>query len=135
MAGTIQLGGLASGIDTQALVKQLVSASSGNLQQMQTQAAQLRAGATTLSSIGKSLAALKTAASALATTQAAASFSATSTSSAVDVTADGTALPGGYSVEVTSLAAEQRTYSATFGSGALGQAGSFDISVGGTTKT
>src|SRR5215471_10203987 len=98
MAGPIQLGGLASGIDTQSLVNQLVSVASGNLQNMQTKAAQLRAGATTLSSIGKSLAALKTAASALATTQSAASFKATSSSSAVDISADGTALPGAYKV-------------------------------------
>jgi flagellar hook-associated protein 2 len=135
MAGTIQLGGLASGIDTQSIVAKLVDAASGRLQQMRTQASQLRAGATTLSNLGKSLATLNTAATALATTQSAASFKATSSNAAVDISADGTALPGAYKIEVGALATEQRTYSATFGSGALGQAGSFNITVGGTTKT
>jgi flagellar hook-associated protein 2 len=135
MAGTISLGGLASGIDTQALVSQLVSASSGNLQQMQTRASQLRAGATTLSSIGRSLAALKAAASALSTTQSVASFTASSSSSAIDVTANGDAQPGAYKIEVTRLATEQRTYSAAFAATALGQTGTFDVTLGGTTKT
>jgi flagellar hook-associated protein 2 len=135
MAGTIALGGLATGIDTQALVSQLVDAASGNLQQMKTQASNLRAGATTLSTIGKSLSGLQTAANALATAQTAASYKATSSNVAVDISADGTAQPGGYKIEVTTLAAEQRTYSATFGSSALNQTGTFDITVAGASKT
>src|SRR5882757_3420794 len=135
MAGTIQLGGLATGIDTASLVSQLVNAASGNLQQMQTQASQLRSGATTLSNIGKVLSTLKTAASALATSQNVSSFKATSSDAAIDVSANGDTQPGAYKIEVTSLAAEQRTYSATFGADALNQTGTFNITVGGTTKT
>src|SRR6185369_8534376 len=104
MAGTIQLGGLASGIDTQSLIDKLVGVASGNLSKIRTQAAQLRAGATTLSSIGKSLAALQTAANALASADSSTAFKATSTSTAVEATATGTALPGAYKIEVSALA-------------------------------
>src|SRR4051812_19428742 len=100
MAGTISLGGLATGLDTESLISKLAAASSGNLSKLQTRSAQLKAGAATLSDIGKALASLKTAASALSTLQDAGSFAATSSDASVGASADGTAQPGAYSLTV-----------------------------------
>ncbi len=134
----VTLSGLASGIDTQSIVTQLISADSGQLNQLQKKSSQTADANTTVSAVGTSLAALATAAKALDDATANGSFTATSSSTSIGVTTTSSAQPGAYSVKVNALAAAQRTYSASFASdtAALGQAGSFTIAVGtGTAKT
>lgn len=133
MAAPIALGGLGTGMDTSSIVTQLVNASSGNLQNMQARATELRSAVSTLSDIGRALSSLHTATAALASLQAAGCYSATSSDSAVVAKTTGDAQPGSYQVTVGHLATEQRTYSAAFSSstGALNQTGTLTLSVGG----
>ena len=134
----VTLSGLSSGIDTQSIVNQLISADSGQLNQLQKKSSQTADANTTVSAVGTSLATLATAAQALADATANGSFTATSSSTNVGVTTTSAAQPGTYSVKVNAIAAAQRTYSASFSSdtAALGQAGSFTIAVGtGAAKT
>lgn len=132
MAAPISMGGLATGLDTQGIISQLVQASQGPLNALQNQQSDIQSASSTLSNIGKSLAALETAAGALSSAQQAAGYTASSTGSAVVATASGDAQPGAYDISVQSLATEQRTYSAAFASSsdALGQSGKLTIQVG-----
>ncbi|MBI5537718.1 MAG: flagellar filament capping protein FliD [Deltaproteobacteria bacterium] len=130
--GTVHLGGLASGIDTEGIITGLVSASSSVLAAQQNRASLMRAAVSTLSSIGSGLSSLQSALSALSTVDGATGLKATTSSSAVTANAGAGAMCGALSMTVTSVAAEQRTYSSRFDSAtqALGQAGSFTIAVG-----
>jgi flagellar hook-associated protein 2 len=132
MAGTITLGGLASGLDTEGIISGLVKAGSVPLTTAQTRAAQLRSAVTTLSDIGKNLSTLQTAVTALSTADGATGLRATSSSSSIVATANGLALPGSFDIEVTSVASAQRSYSAAFSASdaPLADTGSFSIQVG-----
>jgi flagellar hook-associated protein 2 len=133
----VTLSGLASGIDTQSIVNSLISADSGNLNNLQRKSSQTADASSTVSAVGTSLSTLSTAALALADASANGSFTATSSSTSIAVTTTSSAQPGTYSVKVNALAAAQRTYSASFASDstALGQTGSFSIGVGTGTAT
>jgi flagellar hook-associated protein 2 len=132
MPTTVSVAGFGSGIDVDALVSGLVNASSGNLNLLQQRASDYRSASSTLSAIGTSLGSLQSAADAISSVQGIASYTATSSSSAVVASANGSALPSSFSVNVTSLAKEQRTYSATFASSsdALGQSGTLGLQIG-----
>ncbi|HEY6557969.1 MAG TPA: flagellar filament capping protein FliD [Polyangiaceae bacterium] len=132
MAGTISFGGVGSGIDTEGIVSGLVSASSGSLNALKTRANVTKAAVSTLSDVSSLLANLKKSVEGLASPQEVKSFKATSSHASVVASANGLASTGNYSIEVESLAKEQRTYSNSFASGttALGQAGSFSLKVG-----
>jgi len=135
---TVSVSGFGSGIDVEALITGLTQANSVTLTSIQNQATSLRSASTTLSGIGTALSSLATAASALSSPLGAQSYSATSSGTSVVSSVSGAALPGAYTVNVTALAKEQRTYSASFASNstAIGQAGSFTIKVGsGTAKS
>lgn len=128
----VQLGGLASGLDTTSIVSGLVAAESQPMRLMQQQAADLRAASSDLSSVGTALSQLKTASDALGDVSKVGSFTATSSDTAITTTAQPTAQPGSYQVSVSSLAVEQRTYTASFSdhATALGQTGSFTLQAG-----
>jgi flagellar hook-associated protein 2 len=128
----INFSGLASGIDTGAMVTKLVAANSVQMQQMQARSADLKAASSAVSDIGKLLATLKSSADALDQVRDISSLSATSSNATVTTTTGVNAQAGSYDVTVNHLAREQRNYSAPFASRntALGQDGSFTIQVG-----
>ena len=130
------LSGVGSGIDTTALITGLVNADSGNLNALKTKQTSTQSAVSTLSDISSTLGTLQSAVDALSTSSGVGSFSGTSSSPAIAVSASGNALPGTYSMSVTQLAKEQRTYSGpqSSASTALGASGTLGIQIGGTTK-
>jgi flagellar hook-associated protein 2 len=132
MSGTITLGGIGSGLDTEGIITGLVQASRGPVSALQSRAASTHAAVSTLSDLGTLLATLKSALAALSDQSGVKSYTASSSSSALTASAGATAAAGAWSVEVLALAKEQRTYSSAFGSAsdALGQSGTLDVQVG-----
>ena len=132
MAGTISFGGIGSGMDTEGIVTGLVSASSGSLNTLKSRASDADSAVSTLSSVSGLLATLQKSVDALANARDVGSYTASSSSSAVAVSANGTALPGAFNVKVTALAQEQRNYSTTFSSMStgLGHTGTLTLQVG-----
>ncbi len=116
MTGTISFGGIGSGIDTEAIVNGLISASRAGLSPLKSRASSTEAAVSTISSISSLLSSLKSATKELDTAAEVGSFKGTSSSDAVTVTANGNASSGRFSIEVLQLASEQRTYSKTFSS-------------------
>jgi len=137
MATTNSLGGVGSGLDTQALITGLVGASQGPINALKDKQGQTQSAVSTLSDISSALAGFKSAVSALSTPSGVGSFTGTSSSSAIAITTSGTAQPASYSMNVKQLAHEQRTYSNTFSSPstALGQTGMLSIQIGSGTAT
>jgi flagellar hook-associated protein 2 len=129
---TLSLGGLASGIDTNALVDGLMAVAKQPSDQLAARKTQVDAASTTISTFSSKLAALKTAALALTTNVGFASSTATSSDASVVATTTGSVSTGSYSVTVGQLARGQKTRSTTSGSSstALGMSGSLDIQVG-----
>jgi flagellar hook-associated protein 2 len=86
----------------------------------------------TVTGFNSKLSTLQTAAKALYSKEGFTGLSASSSDSAIVATAAGGATAGAYSINVTSLAKEQRTYSnaMTSNTSALGMSGSFSIAVG-----
>lgn len=116
MAGTISFGGIGSGIDTEAIVSGLISASRAGLSPLKSRSAATKAAVSSISSISSLLSKLKTATEALDTARELGGFKATSSGDAVVARAQGNATPGRFQVEVSQLASEQRSYSSTFAS-------------------
>jgi flagellar hook-associated protein 2 len=134
----ITFGGLASGIDTNALIDGLMGVERIPLTRNQSKQQTITAAKGTLSSVLNAFSAVKTAAAALNTESAFASYKITSSEEKTAVaTATGSAKSGTYSVEVKAVAAESRAKSSAFAdaTSALGQEGTFAVSVGGATKT
>ncbi len=131
------LSGVGSGIDTTSLVTGLVNADSGALNALKTKQSSTQSAISTLSDISSSLGSLQTAVDALTTASGVGSYSGTSSSTAIAVSTSGNALAGTYSMSVTQLAREQRTYSdtQTSASTALGFSGSLGIAIGSTSST
>ena len=129
---SVSVAGFGSGIDVDALVTGLVNASAGTMTSLQKRASLLRSASSTLSDIGRSMANLKSAADTLSSAQGLSSMTATSSGGAVVASAAGNALPSSFSINVTALAKEQRTYSKTFAasSTALAQSGTLSLKVG-----
>ena len=129
------LTGVGSGIDTSALITGLVNADSGKLNALKTKQTSTQSAISTLSDISSTLGNLQTAVDALTTSTGVGSYSGTSSSPAIVVSTTGNALPGSYSMSVTQLAREQRTYSSTQASPstALGMAGTLGIQIGSKT--
>ena len=119
-------------MDTEGIVTGLVSASSGSLNTLKSRASDADSAVSTLSGISSLLATLQKSVDALANTRDVGAYTASSSSSAIAVSANGTALPGAYSIKVNALAKEQRNYSTTFSSmsTALGQTGTLSLQVG-----
>ncbi|MEI8257470.1 MAG: flagellar filament capping protein FliD, partial [Deltaproteobacteria bacterium] len=131
----ITFPGLASGLDVTAIVDGLVNFESQPITKLQTKQSQIQSASQTISTFATKLATLQTAARALATPGGFGAFAATSSDSAIVATATGAASPGAFSVSVTALAQEQRTYSGTQASAtaALGWSGTLQIGAAGGT--
>jgi len=133
----ITFGGVGSGIDTEKIISGLISASQGPLQQVTTQQAQTQAAISSMSDIGNLLSKLKDSLTALDTTQEVGSFKASSNSSAVAVSASGSAKPGSFKIEVTHLASAYKAYSDALGvtqsNQALNQSGTLSLAIGDKT--
>lgn len=135
---SITFGGLASGLDTNALIDGLLKAESVPLARMQSRQSLLTSAKGTLSSLLNTLTSVKTAAQGLDSESEFASYRVTSSDESLGVaTATGSALAGSYSVVVDSVAREARTRSAVQpdATSELGQAGDFSITVNGVAKT
>lgn len=128
----ISFGGLASGIDTGALVDTLVGVAKQPIDQLDRKRSLLDGASQTISGIASKLSALKSAALALSTSTGFSSFAAASSDTAVVASATGAASVATYSVQVSALARSQKTRSSVVASASspLGQAGSLDITVG-----
>jgi flagellar hook-associated protein 2 len=131
------LSGVGSGIDTTALITGLVNADSAPLNALKTKQTSTQSAISTLSDISSTLGTLKSAVDALTTASGVGSYAGTSSSTAIAVSTTGNALPGTYSMSVTQLAREQRTYSNTQSSAstALGMTGTLGIQIGTNTQT
>jgi flagellar hook-associated protein 2 len=136
-SSAISLSGLASGLDTTSIINGLVAAESAPLQALQAQQTTLNGAVSELSSLGTQLSTLSSAAGALSSLTSVGSFTASSSSSAIVAQTSGATQAGSFQVSVNSLAASQRTYSASFSSEsqALNQSGSFSIQVGSGAAT
>ncbi|MBM4362033.1 MAG: flagellar filament capping protein FliD [Deltaproteobacteria bacterium] len=133
MAGTISFGGIGSGIDVEGIISGLTNAARQPLSAKKSRAAGYRAAVTVLSDVGSLLQKLRASTQALDTAQEVGSNKTSSTHASITVTATGTATPGAYTVNVTKLASEQRTYSdpRASSSAGLGLSGFLEISAGG----
>jgi flagellar hook-associated protein 2 len=117
MAGTISFGGIGSGIDTEGIIAGLVGVERSALSTTQSKAAAVRSAASSISDVGSALSTLKTALEALDEVKEAQAYKATSSNAdVVAVSSNGAARPGVFSIEVSQVAAAQRTYSNTYAS-------------------
>jgi len=134
---TITFGGLASGLDTNAIIDGLMAAEKVPLTRLQTAQAQADSAATTLSGIASKLSTLRAAAAALADPIQFASFAASSSDAAVVPSVYTATMPGSYSVQVGKLALEQRTFAdaQSSSSSALNLSGTLQMTINGTTST
>lgn len=134
---TITFGGVGSGIDTESIITGLINASRGPINRVQLQNTQTQSAVSTLSDIGNLLSRFKDAALALDTVQEVGSFKATSSSKAVAATANGSAQPGSFEIDVEVLATSFKAYSNSLGvsqsNQALGQEGTLSLTLGDKT--
>src|SRR5262245_10806330 len=133
MAGTVTFAGIGSGMDIEGLISGLTQVEQQPISQEKSRAAGYRSAESSFSDVGNLLGKLKLATSALSTAQNVGSYSATSSSTGITASANGSAQPGAYDVQVEQLAQEQRTYSNPFAAGAVGLSGKLDLQVGSGT--
>lgn len=121
MANGITFSGLASGLDTGSIITQLVAIERQPITNLEDQKSDLNLQKTKIQSIVSGIKALETAAEKLSKADDVSLISATSSETDVlGVAVTGRAPTGSFSVEVTALARQDKSYSAAFGSGALG---------------
>lgn len=133
----LAVGGLVSGIDTNALISGLVSAYSTPKTLMESQLSDLESEQEAFAGLDKRLTTLQDALADISDTSSFMAYSATSTSaSVVEATASAGASAGSYAVQVTSLAARETEVSGGFSSkntdGVFGS-GTFSLTYGSTT--
>ena len=102
----LTFGGLASGLDTNAIIDALVSAERIPITRAKNQQTSLNSALTTINGISSKLGTLKSAAQALSTSLGFSSFKATSSDSAVVTSVGGVASPGSFELTVNQLAKE-----------------------------
>jgi flagellar hook-associated protein 2 len=129
---TFTFGGLASGLDTNAIIDAIVAAERVPVTQAKNRQTSINSALTTVNNVSSKLSNLKNAAQALSTSLGFSSYKSSSSDSAVVATVSGVASPGTFELTVQQLAKEQRTYSNAQGSNtaALGMAGTLDLAVG-----
>lgn len=111
----ISFSGLASGLDTDAIVSALVGVQRVPLLRLQEQNRNSDAQLGIIDNLSSALSKLRTAAGGLDTKGEFLSYKGSiADTSVANVTASGLSVPGNYELEVTQLAAAQRTYSNTF---------------------
>ena len=133
----ITFSGLSSGLDTSAIVDALVNASKAPIYRLQRQKSNLGIHKSTYSSIEGMIDALETKAKDLDTTKEFFAYSASSSDTTkATVAADGDAVPGRYSMTISTLASAERTYTDSLGSSATSAlmiSGALGITVGSET--
>ncbi len=118
MAGSINFGGLISGIDTKAVIEKVVNLEKARITPLQKQRTALEEQNTALGDLISKLKALKTTAEGLDTaSEVGANTVVTSNSARVTGVASGTATPGLYTVNPTVQAKNDQNASSTFASG------------------
>lgn len=131
---TITFGGVGSGIDTEAIISGLLSASSGALSRVRTQGSAVQSAITSVSDIGTLMSTLNDSLQALDNVRDVGSFVVSSDNESVAATASGTARPGSFSLSVSQLATAYKAYSNTLGvsqsSEAVGQSGTLTLAIG-----
>ncbi len=135
MASTFRLGGLASGLDSNAIIEQLVSIARGTVTAAETRQAAYKSQITQLGDLTSKLTSLSTAATNIKTSGAL-SIAQVGTNTGFTSTPSSTATAGRYSVLVDQLAtaAKARTAPGAFASGSdQVRGGTLDISINGTT--
>jgi flagellar hook-associated protein 2 len=132
MDSVFRAGGLASGLDTNAIVDQLVKLESRPLDQLRARQTGLKTQISALADIVSKLSALSTAAADLAT-NGVLGAKAVSSNDAFTATPGADAVGGRYSVEVLQLARASKWRSLPFASGATHPAGKLQLTVQGTT--
>lgn len=132
---TITFSGLASGLDTQTIMNSLMKIERIPLDQLSAQQASVTQAKTQMSSFLSKVTAVRTAAASLSDPAGFRSLTASSTDSGVVATVAGGAQPGSFSVQVMSLAHEQRTTSNAQSSSTdpLSQSGSITFQIGAGT--
>jgi flagellar hook-associated protein 2 len=128
----VTFGGLATGLDTKALITGLMSVERIPLTKLESQQKTLNSAKSALSSLLSKFAEIKTKATALKDEQGVGGFAATASSDAVAVSTSGALTPGSYSIDVIQLAAEHKTKTAAVASSTadLGHDGTLEITVG-----
>ena len=135
MASNFSVGGLASGMDTNSIIDQLVKIESHSVTAAQARQTAYQSQISQLGDLTSKLKALSTAATALKT-GGALSLSQVGTASGFSATPGSAATAGRYSVLVGGLATAARARSAQFtASTDLVKAGTLDLSINGTTTT
>ncbi len=138
MAGDVSFSGLSSGIDTGAIVAQLVALERRPINLLESKKSDLTAQRGKLQDLTSKITALETAAEELSKMSDLAFYSSSSSDEDVlNATMTGDARPGNYDIEVTSLAEVDRNYSTDFGSDAIGFADGdeLEITIDGVTST
>jgi flagellar hook-associated protein 2 len=129
---TITFSGLASKLDTAALIDGLMAAERVPLERLTNKMAQIDSAKTTMSSFLSKLTALKTAAETLADPVKFSSYAVSSSDeTSIVASVTGAASAGAFAFSVTQLAQEERTYSdeQADGTGALGLTGTLSLQV------
>jgi flagellar hook-associated protein 2 len=130
----ITFGGVGSGIDTEAIISGLINASKGPLQRVQDQGSATQSAISSMSDIGNLLSKFKDSLNALDTIQEVGSFSAASDNKAIVASANGSATPGSFKIEVGQLASAYKAYSDPIGvtqsNQELNQTGKINLTVG-----
>ena len=134
---TNSLSGVGSGLDTTSLIQGLIAADSAPLKALQTRQTSTQSAVSTLSDISSALGTLQSAVAALSTASGVGSYTGISSSPSIAISTTGNALPGSYTMSVTQLAKEQRSYSNTFASPstALNKAGTLGLQIGTTSAS
>lgn len=129
---SITIGGLASGLDTNAIVDGLLSIERIPLTQLQARGTTLASARDTVNTIAARFGTLKSAAQALSSPTQFVALKATSSDAAIVATATGAAQAGALDVTVKSLAHAQRSYSSALTSGTdpLGMSGTISMQIG-----
>lgn len=135
---TITFGGAASGLDTEAIISGLLSASRTPLNTNQARRSQVNAAVSTVSNVGSLLSQLERSVESLDTVREAGSFKVTSSDDRVAASTNGNASPGSFDLVVTQLAGAYKSYSNALNpsaTDALGQSGTLDLTVGGESAS
>lgn len=130
----ITFSGLGTGMDTAAIIDQLVSLERGGIRKLETRKSDYNSQIKIFQNINSNLSTLRTKAQDLSSISDVLSYSTTSSDAdKVGISANGNAKPGSYAVTVSQLAQSQRTYSSTFESSTtagVAGAGTLSIQVG-----
>lgn len=129
---TLSFSGLASGLDTNAIIDAVMAAERVPINQLQSKQTTLNSALTTVNSLSSKLGTLKSSAQALSTALGFSSFKASSSDAAVVANVTGAPSAGSFNVRVTQLAREQRSYSLgqSSSTAALNLAGPLTLQIG-----